>query len=245
MATKELAKLRAEPRSETGKSAARQIRREGRLPAVVYGHGDESRPLTIDSHEFDRLMSRIHAATTVIELDIDGGEPEQVLIREIQRHPFRSEVLHVDFFHIRADEVIRVSVPVHLLGHPTGVEEGGILQQTRHEIEIECLPSDIPSEFTVDVSALEIGDSIHIADIDTGTVTILDEADLTVCSVVPPTVIEVEEEPEEELEPELVGVEGEEGEEPEEGEERAEGRERREGREEGGGRERRERSAEE
>lgn len=209
--TKELVTLRARPRSETGKSAARKLRRNGVVPAVVYGHGDESKPLSIDTHELERLLSRIHAATTVIELDVDDGESQQVLIREIQRHPFRSDVLHVDFFHIRADEVIRVSIPLHLDGHPKGVEEGGILQQIRHEIEVECLPGEIPEDFRVDVSALDIGDSIHIADIDTGSVTVLDEADLSVCSVVPPTIIEVEEEEEEAvLPPEFEGLEGEE-----------------------------------
>jgi len=206
--TKELVTLRARPRTRTGKSAARQLRREGVVPAVVYGHGDESKSLAIETHELERLLSRIHAATTVIELDVEGGEAQQVLIREIQRHPFRSDVLHVDFFHIRADEVIRVSIPVHLDGHAKGVEAGGILQQIRHEIEVECLPGEIPEDFRVDVSALDIGDSIHIADIDTGSITVLDDADLTVCSIVPPTIIEVEEK--EVVPEEFEGLEGEE-----------------------------------
>jgi len=207
--TKELVTLRARPRTQTGKTAARKLRRNGVIPAVVYGHGDDSQSLAIETHELERLLSRIHAATTVIELDVEDGDSQQVLIREIQRHPFRSDILHVDFFHIRADEVIRVSIPLHLDGHAKGVEEGGILQQIRHEIEVECLPGEIPEDFRVDVSALDIGDSIHIADIDTGSITVLDDADLTVCSVVPPTVIEVEEE-EAALPPEFEGLEGEE-----------------------------------
>lgn len=207
---KELVTLRVRPRTQTGRTAARRLRRNGVIPAVVYGHGDESQSLAIETQELERLLSRIHAATTVIELDVEDGEAQQVLIREIQRHPFRSDVLHVDFFHIRADEVIRVSIPVHLDGHAKGVEAGGILQQIRHEIEVECLPGEIPDDFRVDVSELEIGDSIHIADIDTGSVTVLDDADLSVCSVVPPTVIEVEEEEEVALPPELEGLEGEE-----------------------------------
>lgn len=207
---KELVTLRVRPRTQTGKTAARRLRRNGVIPAVVYGHGDESQSLAIETQELERLLGRIHAATTVIELDVEDGEAQQVLIREIQRHPFRSDVLHVDFFHIRADEVIRVSIPVHLEGHAKGVEAGGILQQIRHEIEVECLPGEIPDDFSVDVSALDIGDSIHIADIDTGSVTVLDDADLSVCSVVPPTVIEVEEEEEVALPPEFEGLEGEE-----------------------------------
>lgn len=218
----EQATLSARARSETGKGANRQLRRAGKLPAVVYGHGDATKPLTLDAHEFDRLMSRIHAATTVIALEVEGDDSRQVLIREIQRHPYRSDVLHVDFLHIRADVKIKVQVPVHLEGVPEGVSmEGGILQQIRHELEVECLPGDIPSGFTVDVSGLVIGDSVHIGDVDTGSSVILDDADLTVCTVVPPTVEEAPEE-EEELEE---GVEVEEGAEGEAAEAEAAGEE--------------------
>lgn len=198
--TKRKATLNAEPRSETGKGAARQLRRDGRLPAVVYGHGDESKSLTLNAHELDRLLSRIHAATTVIDLAVDGDETRQVLIREIQRHPFRSDVLHVDFFHIRADEKIKVRIPVHLEGEAPGVEEGGILQQVRHELEVECLPGEIPEAFTVDVSGLDIGDSIHVGDIDARGALILDDADLTICTVAQPSLVELPEEEEEEEE---------------------------------------------
>ncbi len=189
--------LRATLRSRTGKGAARQLRRAGKLPAVVYGAGDVAVPLELDTHEFERLMSRIHAATTVIELDVENGDPQQVLIREIQRHPFRPLYLHVDFYQIKADETIKVAIPVHVEGHAKGVTMGGILQQIRHELEIECLPHEIPAAFTVDVSGLDIGDAIHIGDVDTGGVTVLEEPDLTVCMVVPPSVAEVEEAEEE------------------------------------------------
>ncbi len=202
--------MSAELRTVSGKGAARQLRLAGRLPAVVYGRRDETESLTLDAQELTRLLVSIHAATTVIDLEIDNGKARPVLIREIQRHPFRSHVLHVDFFEIRADVMIKVQVPVHLEGTPHGVEMGGILQQVRHELEVECLPNEIPSDFKVDVTALEIGDSIHVGDVDTAGVLILDEADLTVCTVATPAVEEVPEE--EELEEGEV-VEGEEGEE--------------------------------
>lgn len=204
--------LRARSRDTSGKGAARQLRREGFVPAVVYGHGDETKSLALDAHDFDRLLSRIHVGTTVVDLEVEGDESRQVLIREIQRHPVRRDVLHVDFFHIRADEKIAIDVPIHLMGEPRGVDEGGILQQVRHQLEIECLPTEIPDEFTFDVSALEIGDSVHVGDLDTGSVVVLTDSDLTVCSVVPPTIEEEPEVEEEGLEPELVGEEGEEGE---------------------------------
>ncbi|MDE2878814.1 50S ribosomal protein L25/general stress protein Ctc [Candidatus Palauibacter soopunensis] len=195
--TNESATLTARTRTTSGKGAARQLRRSGQLPAVVYGRRDEAESLALDTHELSRLLSRIHAATTVIDLEVDGGEPRPVLIREIQRHPYRPQLLHVDFFEIRADVKIRVSVPLHLHETPAGVEVGGILQQLRHEIEVECLPNEIPAEFTIDVSALEIGDSLHVSDVDTGEVEVLDDESVTICTVVPPAVEEVEEEEEE------------------------------------------------
>ena len=194
--TNEAARLTARTRTTSGKGAARQLRRSGQLPAVVYGRRDETESLALDTHELSRLLSRIHAATTVIDLEVDGGEPRPVLIREIQRHPYRPQLLHVDFFEIRADVKIRVSVPLHLLETPAGVEVGGILQHLRHEIEVECLPNEIPSEFTVDVSELDIGDSLNVSDVDTGGVDVLDDEGLTICTVVPPAAEEVEEEEE-------------------------------------------------
>ena len=151
----------------------------------------------------------------MIGLEVDGGKPSTVLIREIQRHPYRADILHVDFFHIREDEKIRVAVPLRLLGAAQGVEDGGILQQIRHEIQVECLPGDIPESFELEVSALLVGDSLHIADLDSRGVAILDDLDRTVCTVVPPTVEKVEEEEElEEIEGEEVEGEAE-GEQPE------------------------------
>lgn len=216
--TNESAKLTARTRTTSGKGAARQLRRSGQLPAVVYGRRDETESLALDTHELSRLLSKIHAATTVIDLEVDGGQPRPVLIREIQRHPYRPQLLHVDFFEIRADVKIRVPVPVHLVETPAGVEMGGMLQFLRHELEVECLPNEIPSEFKVDVSALEIGDSLHVSDVDAGGVAILDDETVTICTVVPPA-LEEEEEVDEELDEE-VEVEGEEaeaaGDEPEE-----------------------------
>ena len=119
-----------------------------------------------------------------------------MLIREIQRHPFRPELLHVDFFEIRSDVKIRVQVPIHLLGTAVGVEMGGILQQHRHEMEVECLPGEIPPGFEVDISGLDIGDAIHISDVDAGGVTVLGDMDETLCTIVPPAAEEVEEEEE-------------------------------------------------
>ncbi len=208
--TNEQAILSAQPRSVSGKGSARQLRLAGFLPAVVYGHGDDTKSLTLNAHELERLLSRIRAATTVIDLQVEGDEPRQVLIREVQRHPLRLHPMHVDFFHIRADEKVKVQIPVHLEGEPAGVDMGGILQQTLHELEVECLPNEIPPAFVVDVSALDIGDSIHIGDIDAGSVVILDDDDLTICTIVQPSVEEAPEEEEEDVEGEEGATDGDE-----------------------------------
>lgn len=198
--------VNAEGRNATGKGTARRLRRDGFVPAVMYGRGEASTHVQIRADVLEALLKRINAATTVIDLKVDGGRATKVLIREMQKHPFRRQILHLDFFQIREDEKIRVAVPLHLGGTPVGVTEGGILQQIRHEINVECLPGEIPEAFQLDVSAMVVGDSFHVGDIDTGDVTILDDLDLTVSTVVPPMVEVVEEEEEEEL---VEGVEGE------------------------------------
>lgn len=219
---KEQVTLKAERRSGTGKGAARRLRRDGFVPAVVYGRGEESSPLKVRVEELETLLNRISVDNTLVDLEVDG-ESRPVLIREVQRHPFRPDLLHVDFFQIHADEKIRVEVPLRLVGHSQGVEEGGILQQSKHDIAVECLPGEIPEYFELDVSALDVGDSLHVGDLSAGGVTLLEDLDTTVCGVVPPTVVQVEEEVEEleleELEPELIGREREEEEGVEEGEE--------------------------
>lgn len=226
---KEKVSLKAERRSATGKGAARRLRRQGFVPAVVYGHGEESSSVKVRVEELETLLGRISVGSTLVDLEVDG-QARPVLIREVQRHPFRPDVLHVDFFQIHADEKIRVDVPLRLVGKAIGVEEGGILQQSKHEIEIECLPGEIPEQFELDVSALDIGDSLHVGDINAGGVAILEDLDTTVCGVVPPTVVVVEEEVEEvelePLEPELIGREPDEEEPEEEREDEGSERER-------------------
>ena len=215
--------LQVEPRSETGKGAARRIRASGKIPGNVYGHGAEPTAVQADELQFKALISKISTENTLIDLKVGDGKPKAVLIREIQRHPYRSAILHVDFFEITAGEKIRVAVPVRLEGNPIGVRNGGILQVIRYELEVECLPREIPSSFEVDISEMEIGDSLHISAIDTGDVTLLEDESLTVCTVVAPKVVaEVEEEVDEfaevedEVEPEVITARGDD-EEPEEG----------------------------
>ena len=186
--------LSALPRETRGKGASRKLRATGRIPAVVYGHGEATRELSVDARELDRLFSQIHRDNTVINLRIQGEKAEvKALVREVQSHPARGTILHVDFYQIHAGERITVEVPIVLTGSAAGVRAGGILQHTLNELEVRCLADQIPNEFPIDVSALEIGDSLHVSDLPVPEgVEILVDGDRTVCSVIPPAVVAVE-----------------------------------------------------
>lgn len=206
MNKRETATLQVEMRDGRGKGDARKLRADGRIPANIYGHGIDSIAVAASAHEFNALTSKISVENTLVELELEG-KSRQVLIREIQRHPYKSLVLHVDFFAIRADEKIKVSVPVHVTGTASGVKNsGGVLQQALHEVEIEVLPNEIPEAFEIDVSALEIGDSLHVSDLDTMGFETAEAAERTIVTVQPPRVIEEPEDADEGLEA-LEGVE--------------------------------------
>jgi large subunit ribosomal protein L25 len=199
--------ISARSREGRGKGAARQTRREGRIPGVLYGHGEDSVPLSVDANELQRLVHTISIENTIVDLDLGSGEPYKVLIRELQRHPFRDEFVHIDFFHVAMDEQIQVEVPIVLIGTPTGVKnKGGVLDHQLRELEVFCLPGSIPEKIELEVSHLDIGDSIHVSDIQLPDVEILTDLDRSVVAVLAPTVIEVEEVAEEApTEPEVIG----------------------------------------
>src|SRR5688500_5016480 len=185
------ARLSATPRDNAGKGAARSLRREGRVPAVIYGHGREPQSLSIATRELERLIGSVAAASTVIELDLDG-RTSRTLIREIQRHPFKRTILHVDFQELVAGERVSVKVPLVFHGTPEGVRvDGGMLDQVMHEVHVEADPSDIPNHIDVDVSAMQIATVLHVGDLQLPQgVTALDDAGLTVCTVQAPRVAE-------------------------------------------------------
>ncbi len=199
--------LNAERRSVSGKGAARKLRQAGMVPAVVYGHGRDTESLTLSLAELEKVLQG-SSGSTVIELSVDG-KPMRTLIREIQRHPTRKTIAHVDFFEIHAGEKITLAVPLALVGSPEGVRNaGGVLEQFERDLEIEVLPRHIPERIEVDVSELNIGDSLHVSDISVENAEILADGSKTICTVVPPRVEEVPVpevvEEEEAAEPELI-----------------------------------------
>ncbi|HMI43536.1 MAG TPA: 50S ribosomal protein L25/general stress protein Ctc [Gemmatimonadaceae bacterium] len=157
--------LSANARDGKGKGAARSLRSQGQVPAVIYGHGRQPQPLALNARDLDKLLSHIQAESTVIEVTV-GGQTAKTLIREIQRHPIKRQILHVDFQALVAGEKVTVSIPIVLLGVPEGVRlEGGVLDQTLREIEIEVDPSNIPDHVEYDITNMVIGDSVHISDL--------------------------------------------------------------------------------
>lgn len=203
------ARLSASARDRSGKGAARSLRREGRIPAVVYGHAREPQSLSVPSRDLERLLEHHAAASTVIELDLEG-RTTRTLIREIQRHPVKRQILHVDFQELVAGERVSVKVPLVFVGTPEGVRVGGgMLEQAMHEVSIESDPSDIPARIEVDVTPLQIAEVLHIGDLKLPAgVEALDDAEMTICVVSPPRVVEevapVEEAAEGEAEPEVI-----------------------------------------
>lgn len=155
----------ATARDITGKGAARSLRSRGQVPAVIYGHDIKPQPLSLNARDLDKLLSHIQAESTVIEVTVDG-HTSKTLIREIQRHPIKRQILHVDFQALVAGEKVTVSIPIVLIGIPEGVRlEGAVLDQTLRELEIEVDPSNIPDHVELDVNNMVIGDSLHVSDI--------------------------------------------------------------------------------
>lgn len=201
----ERVELEVTPREETGKGAMRRLRAEGGVPAVVYGSGSECQHLQVEASALTRVLR--DGTNRLINLT-GGGKKRLVLIKELQRDPVTRVPLHADFFQVDTKKKIHVLVPIHYEGKSHGVEMGGVLEPIIREIEVECLPLEIPESFALDVSALDIGDALHVSDVSvpTGVVLLIDES-VTVIHVIAPRVVEETTEEDEEG----VVVEGEEG----------------------------------
>lgn len=181
------ASLSATRRTGTGKGVARSLRREGQIPGVIYGHQREPQALAVAARDLEKLLERISADNTVIDLAIEGGNA-RALIREIQRHPFKRQILHVDFQEIVAGEKMTVRVPIRLVGTPVGVRlGGGIIDHTLRELTISVDPANIPNHVDVDVNDLELGGSVHVSQVQVPAgVTVLDEPGAAVVVIATP-----------------------------------------------------------
>jgi len=212
----EIYDLKATQRNTAGKSPARALRRQGLIPAILYGPKRETLSLTVSPMDLEKIYKTSGTEQVVLKLVIENGVTQNVtvLVKEVQATPVTRQYLHIDFLEISLDKEIVIRVPVEVTGKSKGVERGGFFQLVRHELEVSCLPMDMPDKIEVDITDLDIGDAIHVEEIALDDkIKMLSEPGHTVLTVVAPTV-EEEELPEEEEELE----EGEEGEEAEAGE---------------------------
>jgi large subunit ribosomal protein L25 len=185
--------LTAEIREGVGKEKAKKLRTKGLIPAIFYGPRSQTIPLVIDSKELAKVLQTEAGENVLIDLDIRKGNQSDrkvVMVKDIQIDPLQRITLHTDFFEVTMDEMVTVEVPVHLVGKPEGTKMGGILDQIRRVIQIQCFPGDIPKSIDIDVSPLKIGDSIHVQDIKVEKVKILSDTNYTIATVVPPVVEE-------------------------------------------------------
>lgn len=186
-------KLEAEKRDESGKGAARKLRARGRVPAVLYGHGVGPVSVSVGAKDLYRVLHGSAGTNVLVNLTVDGAE-HLALPREIQRDHVRGRYVHVDFLAVRRDETVTVSVPVRVVGESPGVKVGGVVEHHLWELQVECLPGDVPDGIDADVSELQVGDSLRVSDVVAPEgVTVLTPPEESLLSVVVPQVRVVEE----------------------------------------------------
>lgn len=201
--------LAAESRTNVGKGAARSLRRDGRVPAVIYGHGRDPLPLSVDHKEVGRLLEVIGGEAALVNVSIDGAAAGQVIVREVQRNPVkRSDVIHLDLYAVVAGQPITVEVPVHIEGTADGVRNfGGVLDLHLHRLTVKCLPKDIPEHIVIDVTALLVGEAIHVRDVTVPNAELMHDDDVSIVGVLAGRVEEAAT-PADSSEPEVINQKG-------------------------------------
>ena len=217
----ELIELKTKIRTTTGNGPARRLRMSGQVPAVVYGPKTEPVLLSVNKSDLEQLFKKGGIGQVVLNLVIQkNGETLTMpaMIKELQTHPVSRNFIHIDFYEIKMDQKITAKIPVVTTGIAKGVELGGILQIIRRELEVECLPLEVPESIEIDISDLDIGDSIHVGKISLeGEIELLEDDNYTVVTMLSPKLEEEEPEEEEEEEGEEEEAEKEDGEKPEAG----------------------------
>jgi large subunit ribosomal protein L25 len=177
----------AETRTEFGKNAARKLRRAGKVPAVLYGHKEETLALSLNPKE---LLVVLHSATghnSIFSLDIQDGPSTSVMVKDWQYDPLQGNLLHADLLRIAMDETLQVNVPITTTGEAKGVkEQGGIFEFVLREVQVECLPAEIPENITIDISKLEIGSNLRVSDLPLDKIKILSDPNLVIAHVIAP-----------------------------------------------------------
>ena len=185
-------KRTADLRSDHGKGVARKLRAAGRIPAVLYGHDQDTVSLSVDAHEMFRVLHTDAGANVLVDLDVDGTD-HLVLPREIQRNHIKGTIVHVDFLAVSRTETIQVNVEIVDVGEAPGVKQGGVVDHHLREVLVECFPQDVPAHLEADVSELDLNDVLHVSDLVAPPgVTILTSPEETVLAVIVPAVLKTE-----------------------------------------------------
>ena len=186
--------IKAITRTTKGNGPARALRREGQIPAILYGPGNEPTSIAVDTHELELLLKSSRSGQIFVNMAIDGAGERKALLKELQRHPVSGQYIHADFYEVAMDRKIRVRVPVTTRGKSQGVEMGGMLQIIRRELEVLCLPDDIPEVIEIDITELDMGESVHVEDIPLeGDVEIPHEVNFTILTILSGRKVEEEE----------------------------------------------------
>ncbi len=184
----EIVELLAQAREETGTKEARRLRAAGKVPVSLYGQKTDAAKLVVESREFERIMRGHAGSSFIMKLKVEGRDDTSVIIKEIQRHPLRDHLLHIDLLSVALDEKIVTGIPVRLVGESIGVREGGVMQAGVRELQIEALPTELPEFIEVDVVELNIGQSIHASELKLPeSTTLVGNADEVVATVLEPT----------------------------------------------------------
>jgi len=195
--------LKVTVRKTVGNGAARELRREGMIPAILYGPKAEPLMLSVTTKELENILVTSNIGQVLLNLLIQNGKQKSrtAMIKELQTQPVSGNLLHVDFYEVAMDQKIKISIPVVTTGQAAGVEEGGVLQLVRHEVEIFCFPNNIPESLEVDITDMNIGDSRHMDEVSIDeSFELVDESNFTLVTILSPKAEEVEEEEEEEVE---------------------------------------------
>lgn len=218
--------LTAKPRTAAGNGPNRRLRQEGNIPAVIYGLGKTPEPVTVNLHDFQQAVAEVGRDLFMFNLETEGAKDRELtVLREVQRDPVSEKIVHMDLLRIDMKKPLDVSVGVIGKGVPAGVKEGGVLDQVLREVSLRCLPDNVPPTIEVDISHLDVGDGIHVSDLQfDDTIEVMSDPDDVIFHVVVPMMTdEVEEEGEGEeiemAEPEVIGEKKDEGEEDEKKEE--------------------------
>ncbi len=179
--------LHAEIREITGKEIAKKLRKQGKVPGVFYTHGEDPVPIVLDEQDSIKLLN---SESGLIDFQIGKKRKRKAIIKDVQTDPLKQTLLHIDVLGVRLEEKITVAVPIHIIGEAMGVkQQGGILHQYLRELQVECLPLDIPERITVDVSSLNIGDAIMVRTLSLENVQILDDPEQPIVNVLQPTIV--------------------------------------------------------